>query len=59
SQGYRSVDVEGNPLGQWQCLGIIDGVCGAAHIGLPGIRAGFAAAARFLFAAESAADFSA
>ena len=37
----------------------VDGGGLAAHVGLPGIAAGFAAATGFLFAAESAADFGA
>src|SRR3546814_17280836 len=36
--------------------GVVDGVGGAAHIGLPRVGAGFAAAAGFLLAAEGAAD---
>ena len=37
----------------------VDGSGLAAHVGFPGIAAGFAAAAGFLFAAERAADFGA
>src|SRR3546814_7284225 len=39
-----------------QLTGVIDGVGGAAHIGLPRVGTGFAAAAGFLLAAEGTAD---
>ena len=45
-----------NPLRQRQLRRPVDGVGLAAHVGLPGIAAGFAAAAGFLLAAEGAAD---
>src|SRR5699024_10390726 len=45
-------------LSQWKFAGIVDGVGRAAHVGLPGIGAGFAAAASLLFTTECAADFS-
>ena len=52
-------DVELHALGQRQRGAVIDGVGGAAHVGLPGIGAGLAAAAGFLLAAEGAADLGA
>ena len=54
-----SPDVEGHALRERQCLAVVDGVGGAAHIGLPGIGACLAAAAGFLLAAECAADLGA
>src|SRR5688572_25624652 len=53
------LDVELHALGERQLLAVVDGVGGAAHISLPGIRARLAAAAGFLLAAESAADLGA
>lgn len=41
------------PLGEWQCIGIIYGIGRAPHARLPGVRAGLAAAARLLFAANA------
>src|SRR5207237_1290880 len=55
----RSPDVELDALGERQAASIVHGVGGAAHIGLPGIRAGFAAAASLLLAAKRAADLGA
>ena len=46
-------------LRQRQGRAVVDGVGGAAHIGLPGVGAGLAAAAGFLLAAEGAADLGA
>src|SRR5699024_3059255 len=45
-------------LSQRKFAGIVDGVGRAAHVGLPGVGAGFAAAASLLFTTECAADFS-
>lgn len=44
-------------LRQWQCLGVVDGVGLTAHVRLPGIGAGFAAAAGFFFTTKCAANF--
>ena len=52
-------DVELDALRERQRGAVVDGVGGAAHVGLPGIGAGFAAAAGFLLAAEGAADLGA
>src|SRR5690606_13309871 len=46
-------------LRERQFARIIDGVGGAPHVVLPGIRAGLAAAAGFFLAAERAADLGA
>ena len=53
------VDVELHALGQRQGRAVVDRVGGAAHVGLPGVRAGLAAAAGLLLAAEGAADLGA
>ena len=50
------LNVELDALRERQVVGIVDGAGHAAHVGLPRIAARFAAAARFLFAAERAAD---
>src|SRR5262245_40152563 len=50
---------EFNPLRQWQRIGPVDRVRLTAHVGLPGVRAGLAAAAGLFLAAEGAADFGA
>src|SRR5690606_31671521 len=54
-----SIDVEGHALRQRQRLRIVDGVGSAAHVSLPGVRAGLPAAARLLLAAKGAADLGA
>src|SRR5690606_11846773 len=46
-------------LGQGQVARVVDGVGRAAHVVAPRVRARFATAAGFLFAAERAADFGA
>jgi hypothetical protein len=51
--------IERDALGEGEVLGVVDGVGGAAHVGFPGVGAGFAAAAGLFFAAEGAADFGA
>src|SRR6185295_1748687 len=43
-------------LSQRQIVRIIDRACLPAHIGLPGVRSGFPAAAGFFLAAKRAAD---
>ena len=43
-------------LRERQLLGVVDGAGGAAHVLLPRVRPGLAAAARRLLAAERAAD---
>ena len=48
-----------DPLRERQLRRPVDGGGLAAHVGFPGIAAGFASAAGFLFAAERAADFGA
>ncbi|MDT5201298.1 MAG: hypothetical protein QOH34_2820, partial [Mycobacterium sp.] len=53
------VSAEVHTLGQRQFAGVVDGVGGTAHIGLPGVRTGLAAAAGLLFTAEGAADLGA
>lgn len=52
-------DVELDALRKRQRPAVIDGVGRAAHIGLPGIRAGFAAAAGLLLAAKGATNLGA
>src|ERR1700733_15911921 len=47
---------EGDALGERELGRVVDGVGRAAHVGTPGVRAGLAAAAGLLLAAESAAD---
>src|SRR4051812_37296104 len=55
--GLRNLrSLEFNTLRQWQFVGIVDRAGNATHVGFPRIAARFAAAARFLFAAERAAD---
>src|SRR5690606_11752239 len=44
-------------LRQRQVARVVDGVGGAAHVVAPGVGTGFAAAARFFFTTEGAADF--
>ena len=51
-----SADVEADALGERKVGAVVDGVGGAAHVLLPGVGAGFAAAAGFFFAAEGSAD---
>ena len=51
-----SIVAELDALSQRQFVGVVDGVGGAPHVGLPGVGAGFAAAAGVLLAAESTAD---
>src|SRR5215207_7378017 len=53
------IDVELHALRQRQGSAEIDRVGGPAHIGLPGVGAGLAAAAGLLLAAEGAADLGA
>src|SRR6187200_1416036 len=57
--GARSSGVEADPLGEGKVLRVVNGVGGAAHVGLPGVGAGLAAAAGLLFAPEGATDFGA
>src|SRR5688572_8232385 len=52
-------ELEPDSLGERQFAAVVDGIGGAAHVGLPGIRAGLTAAAGFLLAAERAADLGA
>ena len=52
-------DVEPDALGQRQGRAVVHGVGGAAHVGLPAVGAGLAAAAGLLLAAERAADLGA
>src|SRR5215208_4062269 len=59
ARGLDSSDFEADALRQRQARSVVDGVGGATHVGLPGVRAGFAAAAGLLFAAEGTADFGA
>ena len=61
SSGTRrhSLVAELDALGQRQVRGPVQRVGLASHVGLPGVGAGFAAAAGFLFAAERAADLGA
>src|SRR5919198_1873097 len=54
--GLLGTDVEADALGEWQLGAVVDRAGLAAHVGLPGIRAGLAAATGRLFAAERAAD---
>src|SRR5688500_3282704 len=51
-----SNDVELDPLRERQVARVIDRVGLAAHVGLPRVGAGLAAAARVFLAAEGAAD---
>src|SRR5262249_56407744 len=51
-----SPDIERDALGERQLGAVVYRVGGAAHVGLPGIGAGLAAAAGLLLAAERAAD---
>src|SRR6202034_1582607 len=51
------LQLEGDALRERQLRRPVDGVGLAAHVGFPGIAAGFAAAAGVFFAAESPADF--
>src|SRR5689334_11022673 len=44
-RGCSVADVEGHALSQGQCRRVVDGVGGAAHVGLPAVRARFAPAA--------------
>src|ERR1700733_13160705 len=57
TNGEASYGIEPDALCQRQRVGVIDGCGLAAHVGLPRVRAGLAAAAGFLFAPERAADF--
>ena len=50
---------EVHALGQRRLGGVVDGVGGAAHVGLPGVRPRLPAAAGLLLAAERAADLGA
>src|ERR1700730_10685232 len=50
-------DLELDPLRERQLTAPVHGIGLAAHVRLPGIGAGFAAAAGILFTTESAADF--
>ena len=50
---------ETDVLGECQAAGVVDGVGGRPHVGAPGVRAGFAAAAGLLLAAERATDLGA
>src|SRR2546430_747818 len=50
-------DFELDSLSQRQLAAPVDRVGLAAHVGLPGVRAGLTAPARILLAAEGAADF--
>src|SRR5688572_5213071 len=52
-------NVELHALGERQVARIVDGVGGAAHVGLPRVGAGLAAAAGVLLTAEGAADLGA
>src|ERR1039458_3329228 len=52
-------ELEFDALRQGQLAGPIECVSLAAHVGLPGVAAGFASAAGLLLAAEGAADFGA
>ena len=54
-----STGVEGNSLSQRKIAGIVDGVCGPAHIVFPRVRAGFPSAAGILFATERTTDLGA
>ena len=55
---YRSrIHVEADALRQRQVAAVVDSVGGPAHIGLPGVGTGLAAATGFLLAAKGAADF--
>jgi hypothetical protein len=51
--------VETDALGERKFSAEIDSAGDAAHIAFPDVRAGFAAAARFLLAAKSAANLGA
>src|SRR5690625_1507118 len=53
------LQVELDALGERQVVGPVDGVGLPAHVRAPGVRAGFAAAAGVLLAAERAADLGA
>src|SRR5690606_11002499 len=53
---WSRIDVEADALCQGQARAVVHRVGGAAHIGLPRIRAGLATAAGLLLAAERAAD---
>jgi hypothetical protein len=54
-----SIQIELDTLGERQRAAIVDGVGGAAHVGLPCIGPGFTSAAGPLLAAECAADLGA
>src|SRR5258708_15775603 len=49
-------DVEAGALGWGEVGAVVDGVGGSAHVLLPGVGAGFAAASGFFFATEGSAD---
>src|SRR5438128_10999404 len=51
------LNVEAHALRERQGARVVDGVGGAAHVGLPGVAAGLASTASLLLAAEGAADF--
>src|SRR5690606_21036616 len=55
----RALQVELDALCQRQCVGVVDRVGLAAHVGAPGIRTRLAATAGFLLAAERATDLGA
>src|SRR5215471_14485061 len=50
------LSAEFDALGERQRIGVVDGRGLPAHVGLPRIRTGFAAATRLLLAAECSAD---
>ena len=52
---FLSADVEADPLGEREVSAVVDGVGSAAHVLLPRIGAGFAAASSLFFAAEGSA----
>src|SRR5215831_5654059 len=53
------IDLELDPLRERQVPAPVDGVGLAAHVGLPGVRAGLAPAASVLLSTERAADLGA
>lgn len=59
STGAGLIDVEADALGERKFATEIDRAGDAAHVALPGVRAGFTTAARLLFAAKGTTNLGA